>query len=293
MNGLVVNADDFGLSVGADLGIVRAFREGVVTSASIVPASPGYDHALEVHRRDASGMGIGLHFTLSAGSPVSGAKSVPLLVDRDGSFRMHFFSLLAALRGPSGERVLEQIRVELEAQLRRLDEDGLKPDHINSERHVHQIPGLFEVVVAAAEDWGIPFVRQGRDLGRSHLPAIGVRPVLATGGALKMALLSAFGSRNRRLRTKVRFPDHFASYLFSGRLDLILPRVLQTAPRKGVTEVMVHPGLPEQSRGVDLGNPKLEAYLLSEDRRRELDACIAAARIEPVVPLATFRELAS
>lgn len=292
VNGIVVNADDFGLSVGADLGIAKAYRKGVVTSASIVPASPGYAHALEVYRRDCSGMGLGLHFTLSAGSPVSEAAAVPLLVGRNGRFRWSFMSLLAAVKGRSGDRLLNQIAVELEAQIRRPQDNGLTLDHINSERHVHQIPGVFELVVAAADRWNIPFVRQGRDVGPSHLAALRSQPVMAVAGFVKYCLLSALSIRNRKLGAGVQLSNHFASYLFSGRLDLILARLLQTAPSAGVTEVMVHPGLPEQSHHVDLGNPKLEAYLCSEDRRRELDACIAAAGLKTPVPLTTFGELA-
>ena len=49
MTGLmVVNADDLGVSRGATLGILRAHREGIVTSASLAVTTPFYEHALEV-----------------------------------------------------------------------------------------------------------------------------------------------------------------------------------------------------------------------------------------------------
>jgi hypothetical protein len=38
----------------------------------------------------------------------------------------------------------------------------------------------------------------------------------------------------------------------------------------------VHPGIPEESVGIDVGNHELERYLVSEDRRRELEFCIEA-----------------
>jgi hypothetical protein len=39
---------------------------------------------------------------------------------------------------------------------------------------------------------------------------------------------------------------------------------------------MVHPGVPNVSETIDLGNRELERYLRSSDRSRELDFCIQA-----------------
>ena len=46
---LIVNADDYGLTAGISLGILRAHREGIVTSASVLaigPAHPKESHPL-------------------------------------------------------------------------------------------------------------------------------------------------------------------------------------------------------------------------------------------------------
>ena len=55
MSLLVVNADDLGVSRGAKLGIVRAHREGIVTSASLAVTTPFYEHAVESCVRDLPG----------------------------------------------------------------------------------------------------------------------------------------------------------------------------------------------------------------------------------------------
>ena len=90
---LVVNADDLGVSRGATLAIVKAHREGIVTSASLAVTTPFYEHALEACARTNPGLGLGLHFTLTSGSPVSPLRSVPLLVDGAGAFRWRFLPL--------------------------------------------------------------------------------------------------------------------------------------------------------------------------------------------------------
>jgi hypothetical protein len=60
----------------------------------------------------------------------------------------------------------------------------------------------------------------------------------------------------------------------------------------GIVEVMVHPGVPEKSQSVSLGNPGLEHYLTHPDRTRELHACQQARSTWDNSALFTFRELA-
>ena len=157
----------------------------------------------------------------------------------------------------------------------------MQADHIDSERHVHLIPGIFGRVAAAARRHDIPFLRLGSEMG-IPIPrqAVGL---LTRGGFARSWLLSTLSRRARRClveggESRVRSADHFASYLYSGRLDLVLKGILERPPQPGVTEIMVHPGIPEESLGLELGNRELERYLALEDRRKELDACIEARR---------------
>jgi hypothetical protein len=60
----------------------------------------------------------------------------------------------------------------------------------------------------------------------------------------------------------------------------------------GVTELMVHPGVPEESRSLSLGNAELERYVASEDRRLEMQACIEARQWTGSWTLTNFRRLA-
>jgi len=287
----VVNADDLGVSRGATLGIVQAHLDGVVTSASLAPTGADYRHAVEVTRSNCPELGIGLHFTLSAGKPVSKPADVPLLVDQHGNFRWEFISLLRTLRLQRSGDLLVQIEIELEAQLQKLLADGVVPDHINSERHVHLIPGIFDKVILAAKRHGIPFVRAGNDISPNFLGIEHLKPAILRGGLLKFILLQGLTNLNRDKRRQIRFCNNFASYIFTGRLDLIMEQVLARAP-EGVTEIMVHPGVPAESLDVSLGNPGLEHYLTLEDRQRELNACIEARSQAKQLDFCSFRTLA-
>jgi hypothetical protein len=130
---IVVNADDLGVSRGATLGIVQAHLEGVVTSASLAPTGADYQYAVNTVRKDCPNLGIGLHFTLSAGKPVSSPTDVPLLVDERGYFKWEFVSLFRTLGWKKDGKLLEQIEIELPGGNIAIEHgdrhDSFAPDH--------------------------------------------------------------------------------------------------------------------------------------------------------------------
>ena len=48
---LIVNADDFGLSHSVNEAVIRAHREGILTTASLMVNEPGFDEAVELARK--------------------------------------------------------------------------------------------------------------------------------------------------------------------------------------------------------------------------------------------------
>lgn len=274
---VVVNADDLGVSRGATSGVVEAHRRGIVTSASMAVTTPDFEHAVSAVR-ECPELGVGLHFTLTSGRPASDPRDVPLLVDKNGFFRWRFTTLLRTTMYGAHAALGEQIALELEAQMQRLVAAGIRADHIDGERHVHLIPEIFSLVAAAAMRHGVPFVRAGRDAGYRFLKPGHLPGVMAGGGMVKSALLVLLSRMARGRLGTARSPDFVASYVHTGRTDLIIASVLSTPPIAAITEIMVHPGIPEESRAVAVGNAELARYLTSTDRRRELDACVAARR---------------
>ena len=59
---VVVNADDFGVSRGATLGIAEAHHHGVVTSASFAVTTKEFEHTLDP-ACECPELSIGPHFT--------------------------------------------------------------------------------------------------------------------------------------------------------------------------------------------------------------------------------------
>src|SRR5262245_58207581 len=73
---LIVTADDFGLTHGINEAIVRSYRQGIVTSASLIVTGPAFESAADLARQY-PGLDIGLHLDL-ADDPIAFAMHLAL-----------------------------------------------------------------------------------------------------------------------------------------------------------------------------------------------------------------------
>src|SRR5262249_21562631 len=74
---LVVNADDLGLTVGVNDGILDAHELGILTSASLFASAPATADAIRRTRIHRS-LGVGAHLALVDGTPTLPARLVPV-----------------------------------------------------------------------------------------------------------------------------------------------------------------------------------------------------------------------
>src|SRR6266700_580709 len=82
---LIVNADDFGRSSSINQAVIRAHREGVLTSASLMVNEPGFEEAVHMARENPS-LGVGLHLTLLCGHSALGPDKIPGMVNASREF---------------------------------------------------------------------------------------------------------------------------------------------------------------------------------------------------------------
>ena len=85
MRRLIVNADDFGLHVAVNQGILAAHSEGIVSSASLMAGGAAFDDAVRIAKHCPE-LGVGVHLTLVGARPVLPAAEVPSLVEATGDF---------------------------------------------------------------------------------------------------------------------------------------------------------------------------------------------------------------
>jgi predicted glycoside hydrolase/deacetylase ChbG (UPF0249 family) len=154
---LIVNADDYGLTEAVSRGVLRAHREGICTSTSILVLAPAFARsAAWLH--DEPSLGVGVHLALvGEDPPLLSAREVPTLVDRRGRLATSWRQLLpkiAARRVDSAD-----IDRELAAQIDAVRDTGLRIDHLDSHQHVHMFPGVREITLDLAQRFQIPAVR--------------------------------------------------------------------------------------------------------------------------------------
>jgi chitin disaccharide deacetylase len=163
---LIVNADDFGLSQSVNQAVVRAHREGILTSASLMVNEPGFAGAIQLAKEN-PGLGLGLHLTLLQGHSTLPPDKIPGLVNARGEFRKSPVSVGMAYFFQRGLR--EQLRAEIHAQFEKFRSAGLPLDHVNGHLHLHLHPIIFKILMEDAETLGIRHFRFTRDcLARSR-----------------------------------------------------------------------------------------------------------------------------
>jgi predicted glycoside hydrolase/deacetylase ChbG (UPF0249 family) len=232
---LVVNADDFGLSLAINRGIIEAYEAGAVTSVSLMPTMPAFDDAVRYLTDTPVIPGVGVHLTLTVGAPLT---SAPSLTDpRTGDF--HPLPRLVALAITNRVRAAD-VAAECRAQVRRVRDRGIAITHLDSHHHAHLLPGVWRVVYAVAREEGIAVVRRPAEPLRGT-PEARHRIV----ERLVVRALCANADRAATVRDGV---THFRGEALSGSPSFArsLARTIETLP-PGRTELMVHPGYADRA----------------------------------------------
>ena len=168
---LIVNADDFGRSHSINEAVIRAHREGILTSASLMTNEPGFDEAVKLANENPK-LGVGLHLTLLCGHAALPPEKIPGLVNPRGEFSEN--PVATGFRYFFNRSLREPLRAEIHAQFARFHATGLPLDHVDGHLHLHLHPVVFGILMADAEKLGIQRMRFTRDcLARSRRMARG------------------------------------------------------------------------------------------------------------------------
>ena len=244
MKNLIVNADDLGWTEGVNRGIAEAHRHGIVTSTSMLANGKAFAKAVELVEKMPA-LGIGVHLNLSDGAPVAERKQVGSLVNSKGIMQGGPESLL--LRMARRGLAVEQVEREWDAQIRKVRDAGIQPTHLDGHKHVHMLPGLFEIALRLGKRHGIGAVRIAHEASplRAALSAgeeqhAGV--VMRQGVQARGLKLLARDARELAERAGIATADYFCGIAQTGELTREgIARLLENLP-EGTTELMCHPG---------------------------------------------------
>lgn len=238
---LVVNADDFGRSASINEAVIRAHREGVLTTASLMVTGGAVEEAVELARENPK-LGVGLHLTLVCGSSAEAPEKIRGLVDSNGNFSNN--APAAGFRYFSNPSLRPQLVKEVQAQFARFKATGLQLDHVNGHLHFHLHPTVFSLVEAGIRPWGIKAMRLTREPISSSWNLGKGRYFYRLSHYLIFKLLSA-SARTRLVKSGVAFTDRVFGLLENARVDsrYLAAQISRLAP--GSSEIFSHPSMDE------------------------------------------------
>ena len=177
---LIVNADDFGYTVGVNRAIVELHQAGALSSTTLMATGAGFQDALARVRNttaatsppaqtsgsalqpaEPEALGIGCHVVLVDGIPAAAPEEIPSLLADAHSLQPHFRPSLGAfvtdlLRGRIRDIEIER---EARAQIRALQSRGIHVTHIDTHKHTHMFPRVLRPLLRAALSCGVRAVR--------------------------------------------------------------------------------------------------------------------------------------
>jgi predicted glycoside hydrolase/deacetylase ChbG (UPF0249 family) len=254
---IIVNADDFGFSPGVNAGIAAAHRRGIVTSASLMANAPGFAEAVVLAAENPA-LGIGVHLNLVRGKPLSPLAGIPLLAGGGGRFRPFRWRRMSPA-------FLGQAEGEYRRQIEKIVAAGIRPTHVDFEKHHAWQAPLYRLAARLAREYGIRAIRNLRE------PPIWAIRRLGWPGWRRLSLslslragLALFGPGSSGLAS----PDRLLGQCRIGDMDEAAWLRLARHVPPGVSEIMTHPGMADASgAGGDMGTSRLAA-----GRKRELEA---------------------
>lgn len=229
---LVINADDFGMTIPISRGILKACAAGTVRSLSVMANSPDLEGSMAMLASSEIGPDVGFHATLTWGRPVLDPKKVPTIVDDNGNFLSRGKLLLRSMLKKIDP---EDVYRELKAQYERLARICPNIVHMDGHHHVHIFPVVRDAAERVAREFRIGVVRSPGERSWSPWYRAPLRRSLTN-------LLAASGPSYWRSRGFFT-TDNFGGYSLSATSDLP-ERWAETFERlpAGLSEIMVHPG---------------------------------------------------
>jgi hopanoid biosynthesis associated protein HpnK len=263
---LIVNADDFGFTLGVNRAIIQAHTKGIVTSSTLMANGPAFDDAVQLAGQTPS-LSVGCHVVLTDGEPVLDSTHISTITKQNSEgarFRDGLSSF--AVRALLGRMSAEEIEAETTAQIRKIQSAGIHVSHVDSHKHTHLFPAVMRPIMRAARACGVFAIRNPfgprKPLKSAQILA---RPGLWTRYA-EVRVLRALSGKFRQAAEGMRMitPDGTLGVEVTGTLDHTLFRAIGETIPEGIWEFVCHPGYND----ADLQRARTR---LRESREIELD----------------------
>ncbi len=237
MKYLIVNADDYGLHPSVSAGIRKAHLEGILTSTTTMMNMPDARPALEMAAEQCPNLGLGVHLTLTAGIPLLQPEKLPALMRLSDGTR---FPREAVLREQAASIPATEVKGEWRAQIERFIQlTGKNPDHLDSHHNssYYTYP-FFEAMLKLAAEYHcavrLPFWEITQSMPGDYV-------------TLPKDWPAGLSPRKQTKNARVLFPDDFVGYFYDEKVTLEILQYSLENLKEGVTELMSHPALADES----------------------------------------------
>ncbi|MBC8176330.1 MAG: ChbG/HpnK family deacetylase [Desulfobacteraceae bacterium] len=234
---LIFHGDDFGLTSGINQGIIRAFKEGLLSSTSLIAGGEAAEEAISLAKKN-PGLDMGIHLILCDETPVLPTEDISSIT----SGRPHFPPRKHLQRAIFAHKINHrEIEAEWNAQVEKVLNAAIPITHMDGHQFIHLFPGLFPICLKIARKHKIPFVRTSND-DLATLEASFMRFIQWAYLKLwiKIFVSRAFSSNIRRF-SSVGF------LMAGGRLNrsVLLKNIDSLRQRKPIplVEFILHPGI--------------------------------------------------
>jgi len=245
MRRLIINADDFGMTLGVNRAIAEAHRAGLVSSATIMSNEAATEDAIAIASQFPS-LKTGCHITLVDGRPLSEPQRVPTLIGSLNGSGAKFRAGIAQLAVASmmGQVREDEMRNEASAQIGRLRSRGLLLSHIDCHMHSHILPRVLRAVLQAAQDHKVKAVRNPFEPVWSVAATHKSSSFRSWNRSAQITALRALHSqfRNAVHQHGMQTTDGTIGIAVTGLLDRELLGRLVDAMHEGTWELVTHPG---------------------------------------------------
>ena len=156
---LIFHGDDFGLTSGINQGIIRAFKEGLLSSTSLISGGEAAEEAISLAKEN-PGLDMGIHLILCDEKPVLPAKDISSIT----SGRPHLPTRKQLQRAIFARKInYREVEDEWNAQIEIVLKAKIPITHMDGHQFIHLYPGLFPICLNIARKHKIPFVRTSND----------------------------------------------------------------------------------------------------------------------------------
>ncbi len=281
------HADDYGMFPASSERIIDCINEGVINGISLMANSPNLDDCMELFRKKChKKVHLAIHLNLLTEKALGEKCRVSSLTDEEGYFNQSWFRLLAVSMIPGlRNRYRAQIKNELSLQIDRclpyFSEE--KEIRLDSHRHVHMIPMVFDVLAELIAEKGlkVSYIRITKDkigLYRHINRFEHFRPI----NLIKVMLLNLLAAvdKKRHYALYECGNSDFASIMFSGcmtyrNLTQILSNIRQNRIMfRDNIELMLHPGAVLEKEDLEqIHDAEDRLYMPDPMRNSEAEAC--------------------